>query len=67
MQMWLLNVGMHTMFIEPGSPWDNEYVEWSNGKLREELPDREVLETPLEARAHRTLALTLLNQPATLT
>ena len=55
------------MFIEPGSPWDNEYVEWSNGKLREELPDREVLETPLEARAHRTLALTLLNQPATLT
>ncbi|MEL6396647.1 MAG: transposase, partial [Planctomycetota bacterium] len=32
------------------SPWENGYVESLNGKLRDELLDREVFETPLEAR-----------------
>ena len=41
---------MKTLFIEPGSPWENGYVESLNGKLRDELLDREVFETLLEAR-----------------
>ena len=28
---------MKTLFIEPGSPWENGYVESFNGKLRDEL------------------------------
>lgn len=47
---WLGNVGVKTLFIEPGSPWENWYVESLNGKLRDELLDREVFETLLAAR-----------------
>jgi putative transposase len=35
------------MFIEPGSPCENEYTEGINGKLRDELPDGEAYETLL--------------------
>ncbi len=28
---------MKTLFIEPGSPWENGYVESFNSKLRDEL------------------------------
>ncbi len=38
------------MFIEPGSPWENGYVESFNGKLRDELLDREIFYTLLEAK-----------------
>ena len=41
---------MGTLFIEPGSPWENGYVECFNGKLRDELLDREVFDTLLEAK-----------------
>ena len=33
---------MKTLFIEPGSPWENGYIESLNGKLRDELLNREV-------------------------
>ena len=38
------------MFIEPGSPWENGYVESFNGKLRDELLNREIFDTLLEAK-----------------
>ena len=47
---WLGKVGAKTLYIEPGSPWENEYVESFNGKLRDELLDREVFYTLLEVR-----------------
>jgi transposase InsO family protein len=47
---WLEKVGVKTLFIEPGSPWENGYVESFNGKLRDELLNRESFETLLEAR-----------------
>ncbi len=47
---WLSKVGVQTLFIEPGSPRENGYVESLNGKLRDELLDREIVDTPLEAR-----------------
>ena len=39
---WLGKVGAKTLYIEPGSPWENGYVESFNGKLRDELLDREI-------------------------
>ena len=43
-------IGVNTLFIEPGSPWENGYVESFNGKLRDELLDREIFNTALEAK-----------------
>ena len=39
---WLAKVGVKTLFIEPGSPWENGYSESFNGKLRDELLNREI-------------------------
>jgi transposase InsO family protein len=39
---WLGRIGVTTLFIEPGSPWENGYNESFNGKLRDELLDREI-------------------------
>ena len=47
---WLANVGAKTLYIEPGSPWENGYVESFNGNLRDELLDREVFYTLLEVQ-----------------
>ena len=47
---WLKDVGVKTLFIEPGSPWENGYVESFNGKLRDELLDRDVFYTLKEAK-----------------
>ena len=49
MREWLAHVGVNTLFIEPGSPWENGYLESFNGKLRDELLNREVFTTLLEA------------------
>ena len=38
------------MYIEPGSPWENGYVESFNGKLRDELLNLEVFYTLLEVQ-----------------
>jgi transposase InsO family protein len=48
---WLNRVGVKTLFIEPGSPWENGYVESFNGKLRDELLDGEIFYTLKEAKA----------------
>lgn len=47
---WLENVGVKTLFIEPGSPWENGFIESFNGKLRDELLNREIFDTLLEAK-----------------
>jgi len=47
---WLARVGVKTLFIEPGSPWENGYVESFNGKLRDELLNGEIFYTLREAR-----------------
>ena len=47
---WLAKVGVKRLYIEPGSPWENGYVESFNGKLRDELLDRELFYTLLEAK-----------------
>jgi putative transposase len=47
---WLSRLGVKTLFIEPGSPWENGYIESFNGKMRDELLDREIFTTLEEAR-----------------
>ncbi len=47
---WLERVKVQTLFIQPGSPWENGYIESFNGKLRDELLDRELFDTLLEAK-----------------
>ena len=44
------DLGVQPLFIEPGSPWENGYVESFNGKLRDELLDREIVYTLTEAQ-----------------
>jgi len=46
---WLSKVGVETLFIEPGSPWENGYIESFNGKLRDELLNGEIFTTLTEA------------------
>jgi len=46
---WITGVGAKTAYIEPGSPWENGYVESFNGKLRDELLNMEVFNTLAEA------------------
>ena len=47
---WLERLGVQTLFIEPGSPWENGYNESFNGKLRVELLNGEIFTTLLEAK-----------------
>ena len=47
---WITGVGAKTAYIEPGSPWENGYVESFNGKLRDELLNVEVFNTLAEAK-----------------
>ena len=49
-RQWLPRIDVKTLFIEPGSPWENGYNESFNGKLRDELLNREVFYTLAEAR-----------------
>ena len=47
---WLIALNVETLFIGPGSPWENGYVESFNGKLRDELLDREICYTLTKAK-----------------
>ena len=47
---WLERVGVQTLYIEPGSPWENGYIESFNGRLRDELLNGEVFDTVREAQ-----------------
>ena len=49
-RLWLQALDVETLFIEPGSPWENGYVESFTGKLRDEFLDREVFYTLTEAK-----------------
>jgi transposase InsO family protein len=50
LRWWLKRHKINTLFIEPGSPWENGYIESFNGKLRDELLEREVFDTLFEAQ-----------------
>jgi putative transposase len=47
---WFAQLGAKTLYIEPGSPWENGYCESFNGKLRDELLNGEIFYSLKEAR-----------------
>jgi transposase InsO family protein len=49
-QDWIAAVGAKTAYIEPGSPWENGYIESFNARLRDELLDGEIFYSIAEAR-----------------
>ena len=49
-RQWLEAIGVRTLFIEPGSPWENGYLESFNGKLRDELLNGKLFDTLREAQ-----------------
>ena len=44
------NLEINTTYIEPGSPWENGYIESFNGKMRDELLNGEIFDNIFEAR-----------------
>ncbi len=49
-RQWLPRVGANTLYIEPGSPWENGYNESFNGKLRDECLNGEIFYSLKEAK-----------------
>ena len=49
-RQWLSRIGVQTLYIEPGSPWENGYIESFNGKLRDERLNGEIFYTLKEAQ-----------------
>ena len=47
---WLAKLGTGTLYIEPGSPWENGYCESFNGKLRDECLNGEIFYSLKEAQ-----------------
>ena len=54
-QQWLGQIGVKTLYIAPGSPWENGYNESFNGSLRDELLNEELFDSLADAR--RKLAI----------
>jgi transposase InsO family protein len=50
LQRWLERADVRTLYIQKASPWENGYVESFNGKLRDELLNRELFLSVPEAR-----------------
>ena len=50
LRRWLKRLDVAPLFIEPGSPWENGYVESFNGKMRDELLAREIFYSLKEAQ-----------------
>ena len=49
-QEWLAKIGVKTLYITPGSPWENGYCESFNGSMRDELLNGEIFYSLAEAR-----------------
>jgi putative transposase len=50
LRKWLGKLGTKTLYIEPGSPWENGYCESFNGKLRDEFLNGEIFYSLKEAQ-----------------
>jgi len=49
-RQWLKKAGVQTLYIAPGSPWENAYIESFNSRLRDELLNVEVFGNLREAQ-----------------
>jgi len=62
---WLGRLSIKPLFIEPGSPWENGYVESFNGKMRDELLAGEIFYSLKEAQVLTRcgVSITILSDP----
>ncbi|KAA5533997.1 IS3 family transposase, partial [Roseiconus nitratireducens] len=51
-RQWLASLEITTLYVEPGSPWQNGYAESFHSRLRDELLNMEEFESVCHARAH---------------
>jgi len=49
LRFWLDRLAIKPLFIEPGSPWENGYIESFNGKMRDEFLNGEIFYSLKEA------------------
>src|SRR5690606_41179602 len=47
---WCNTVGVSTAFIDPGSPWQNGFIESFNAQFRREQLSGEIMDTMVEAK-----------------
>ena len=59
---WIVAVGARTAFIEPGSPWENGYIESFNARMRAEFLNGELFDTMYEAQVLTQLWVRYYNQ-----
>lgn len=50
LRRWFESLSVSPLYIQPGSPWENGYIESFNGKLRDEFLNGEIFYTLLEAQ-----------------
>lgn len=50
LRIWFAKLEVAPLYIHPGSPWENGYIESFNGKFRDEFLNREILYTLIEAQ-----------------
>lgn len=50
LRKWLYVQGVQPVYIEPGSPWQNGFVESFNGKFRDECLNQEIFLSQVEAQ-----------------
>jgi putative transposase len=50
LRKWLYDNGVQPVYIDPGSPWQNGYIESFNGKLRDECLNQELFLSKVEAQ-----------------
>lgn len=51
-QQWLTSLNVRTLYVAPGSPWQNGYAESFHSRLRDELLNMEEFDSVRHARAH---------------
>jgi putative transposase len=49
LRSWLSGIGVKTTYIEPGSPWENDFCESLNGNFRDNLLDGKIFYSMKEA------------------
>ena len=54
LRKWLADIGTQTLYIEPGSPWENGYCESFNSKLRDEFLNGEIFYSLKEVQPQRS-------------
>ena len=58
LRQWLAKTGAKSLYIEPGSPWENDYCESFNSKMRDEFLNGEIFYSMKEARVRNAGAST---------